>query len=78
MERERLNDAVADLSADIRREMPRLMAQRDDATVRRGLERLNRRIEEVNRRLRDEGPLDLFDVDEVMAQRASRHFSDGS
>jgi small ligand-binding sensory domain FIST len=48
MERERRNDAVTELAARLRRELPRLMADADKNVIMAGLRSFNEQIAAVN------------------------------
>ena len=69
MERERRNDAVTELAAKLRRELPRLMADADPNVIRAGLLSLNEQIAVVNVGIPDDDQLPLLDIDRLMTDR---------
>ncbi len=69
MERERRNDAVTQLAAKLRRELPRLMAGPDPNVIKAGLLSLNEQIAAVNVGVPDDDQLPLLDIDRLMTDR---------
>lgn len=73
MERERLNEAAIELAARIRRELPRLLAGRDEPVVRERLHAYNREIGVINTGLPDAERLAPLDIDRILSDRRRRH-----
>ena len=73
IERERLSEAAIGLATRLRRQLPRILAGRDDNSVRVRLIDFNREIEEINERLDERQRLSLLDVDEMLTERRRRH-----
>ncbi len=73
VERERVNEAAIELAARMRRELPRLLAGRDEAVVRERLDAYNREIDAINAGQPEAERLALLDVDRILADRRRRH-----
>jgi len=69
MERERRNDAVTELAAKLRRELPRLMAGTDPDVIRAGLRGFNEQIAVVNDGIPNDDQLPLLDIDRLTTDR---------
>jgi hypothetical protein len=73
IERERLNEAAIELASRIRRDLPRLLADRDEAKVRRGLEAHNIEVGRINADLPEHERLEALDVGRILSERSRRH-----
>ena len=70
-ERESRSEAAGTVAADVRREVPRILAGTSEASMRNQLMALNDQISAVNARLDPGDQLPLLDVDAMIAGRAS-------
>ena len=74
MQREAVAEEVRELATRIRREVPRILAGTDEASMSASLHELNAAIGAVNERLADADRLPPLDVVALIRDRASRRF----
>ena len=73
VERERLSEAAIELATRLRRQLPGVLAGRDDKTVRARLVGFNDEIAELNEKVEETHRLSLLDIDRVLIERKRRH-----
>lgn len=73
IERQGRNDAAADVAARLRRELPHVLADRDEGTVRKRLEAYHDEIVSINHGLASNDRLEPLDVEQMLTDRARRH-----
>jgi hypothetical protein len=71
--RQRLGDDAVDLATRLRRELPRILASRNDAAVRADVEALNVEIARLSADLPESERRGGLDVDRLLADRGTRH-----
>jgi hypothetical protein len=75
MERESRSEAARAVAAEVRREVPRILAGSSETAMRDRLQAVNDRISAVNGQLAPADRLPFLDVDAMIAGRASRRSS---
>lgn len=72
IERERLNDAAVALATRMRRELPSVLAERDEGAVEQRLQSYREEIDAINTSLSEHEKLPPLDVEQMLADRRRR------